>query len=233
LAGLTFTDDAPGIPQTVPLDGTGVGPIVSTQPASLVFPGLPVGTFSQRQEVTLRNIGNAPLAISSISVSGDFKYDTFCDAVVVPGSYCLIRVICSPQTPGLCVGAVTVVDNAQGSPHTIPLQGAGLVPQAALSATILTFGSQSVGSSSEQAVTLTNAGSAPLIIGQVDVSGASASDFAKAADGCTGSVLHAGESCSVSVRFAPTAVGSRNASLTFSDNAENSPQSVLLTGSGT
>jgi hypothetical protein len=112
------------------------------------------------------------------------------------------------------------------------LQGAGLVPQAALSATTLAFGSQSVGSGSEQAVTLTNAGSAPLIIGQVDVSGANTSDFAKAADGCTGSVLRAGESCSVSVRFAPRAAGSRNASLTFSDNAGDSPQSVLLTGSG-
>src|SRR5439155_6112137 len=116
--------------------------------------------------------------------------------------------------------------------HKILLQGAGIVPLAVLSATTLPFGSQTVGSSIEQTITLTNTGSAPLIIRQVNLSGANTSDFMKVTDKCTGSVLQTGDSCSVKVRFSPTAIGSRSASLTFSDNADNSPQSVLLTGSG-
>ena len=39
--------------------------------------------------------------------------------------------------------------------------------------------------------------------------------------------------CAVSVTFAPSASGSRTATLSISDNAANSPQTVSLTGTGT
>jgi hypothetical protein len=42
----------------------------------------------------------------------------------------------------------------------------------------------------------------------------------------------AGANCSVSVKFSPTAAGAVTGSLTFTDSAGNSPQTVMLTGSG-
>lgn len=57
-----------------------------------------------------------------------------------------------------------------------------------------------------------------------------ASDWPIAADGCNGQTLRAGESCSVSVRLAPTATGDRSATLTVPTSS--GPVNVSLAGSG-
>src|SRR5215471_20586079 len=48
-----------------------------------------------------------------------------------------------------------------------------------------------------------------------------------------GSSLNPGASCTISVTFTPTAPGNRTGTISVSDNAPNSPQSVNLTGTGT
>jgi hypothetical protein len=47
-----------------------------------------------------------------------------------------------------------------------------------------------------------------------------------------GTSIAAGASCTVSVRFTPTASGTRTGSLTIASNASNSPATVALTGTG-
>src|SRR6266478_7056635 len=97
------------------------------------------------------------------------------------------------------------------------------------SATSLTFGSQLVGTSSgAQFTTLTNTGSATLTFSAV-FSG----DFAFAGLGTCGSSVAAGASCTISVKFTPTAAGTRTGTLTLTDNASNSPQTISLTGGST
>jgi poly(3-hydroxybutyrate) depolymerase len=44
--------------------------------------------------------------------------------------------------------------------------------------------------------------------------------------------LSAGKSCSIPVIFTPSAIGSRTATLTITDSASNSPQSITLSGNG-
>src|SRR5258708_1471474 len=96
------------------------------------------------------------------------------------------------------------------------------------SATSLTFGSQLVGTSSgAQFTTLTNTGSATLTF-----SAAFSGDFAFAGLGTCGSSVAAGASCTISVKFTPTAAGTRTGTLTLTDNASNSPQTISLTGTG-
>jgi hypothetical protein len=103
-------------------------------------------------------------------------------------------------------------------------------PMAALSPTGLTFGEQEVGTTSltAQPVTLMNSGNAALTVSRVAIAG----DFAIDANGCAGANLAPGEKCTVGVKFAPTAAGTRTGSLTFTDNAAGSPRSVSLTGTG-
>ncbi|MGD1100881.1 MAG: choice-of-anchor D domain-containing protein, partial [Terriglobia bacterium] len=102
------------------------------------------------------------------------------------------------------------------------------------SPTSLTFSPEIVGSTSApQTVTVTNIPTANLSISTVTIGGANASDFATNADTCTGATLTPNGSCTVSVTFTPSAVGSRSASITITDNASNSPQTVGLTGTGT
>lgn len=64
-----------------------------------------------------------------------------------------------------------------------------------------------------QIVTVT-AGSEALQIHNVQPSGADASDFIVTADECTGETLQPAETCTLLVRFAPSAEGPRSASLT-------------------
>jgi urease beta subunit len=103
-----------------------------------------------------------------------------------------------------------------------------------LAPTSLAFGGQPVSTSSAaKRVTVTNSGSAPLTVGSVTIAGTNAGDYRVTANGCSAGPVAPGAACSVDVSFAPTATGSRSATLTLSDNAPDSPQSVPLSGTGT
>ncbi len=107
-------------------------------------------------------------------------------------------------------------------------------PSVSFSASSLSYGNQPTSTtSSAQTETVTNTGTANLTISTVTISGTNASDFAKSADTCTGATVTPSNTCSVSVTFTPSATGSRSASLNFTDNASNSPQTVSLRGTGT
>jgi len=106
-----------------------------------------------------------------------------------------------------------------------------LAPTVTLSPTSLTFSSQIVGTmSSAQAVTLTNSGTAPLSITSISIAGTNSADFAETST--CGSSVAVGANCSISVTFTPSAAGSRTGSVSISDNAANTPQTVSLTGTG-
>lgn len=97
----------------------------------------------------------------------------------------------------------------------------------------LTFASQDVGTTSAaQTITATNGGDQSLFFNNVATTGESL-DFTIATDDCIGATLAPGAACSISVTFSPTATGTRTASVVFTDNAPDSPQSVPLTGTGT
>ena len=114
-------------------------------------------------------------------------------------------------------GNVTVID------------GAVSLPIATLSTTSLSFpgGVQVVGITGfEGEVILTNTGIATLKITSIATEG----DFAQTND--YGSNLAAGTNCVFIVSFRPTATGTRSGSITITDNAPGSPQTISLTGIG-
>jgi hypothetical protein len=95
----------------------------------------------------------------------------------------------------------------------------------------LAFPAQSVGSrSSAQTVTLTNTGNGALTLTGI----ATSANFGQT-NNC-GSRVAAKGSCTISVTFAPTAVGSLSGTLTITDNSKGvagSAQTVTLSGTGT
>ncbi|HST39416.1 MAG TPA: choice-of-anchor D domain-containing protein, partial [Conexibacter sp.] len=102
---------------------------------------------------------------------------------------------------------------------------------APLAPTTLSFGEQPVGTlSAPQHVTLTNSG-APWTVRRTVPVGADADDFLVVDDGCAGATLTLLDSCTVAVRFAPSAGGPRSATLTVRANASQ-PLAVALAGSG-
>jgi hypothetical protein len=236
-ASLTVSDNAGGSPQTISLSGTGLQPVVSLSPGSLTFAQQSTGSTSTAQSVTLSDTGNTSLTLSSIGLSGanaaDFAQTNDCGSGVGVNGSCTISVTFAPSAAGSRSASLLVTDNAGGSPQTVSLNGTGFTPATtlSLSASSLAFGQENMAATTgAQTITLTNTGKVTLSISSITVAGANPGDFAQTST-CGASVA-AGANCSLSVTFAPTAMGSRTASLSISDNASGSPQTVSLTGTG-
>jgi hypothetical protein len=226
---IAIQDNAAGSPQLIILVGDGSGPGATLTPMSLTFPGQPVGTSSAAQAATLTNSGNLPLNISGIQVTGDFGQNNSCPAQVSPGSSCMINVTFSPAVSGTRSGSLTVNDNAYGSPQAVNLTGTGSAPApiASVSPASFVFSAQQVGTSSAaQTATLTNSGSAALNITSILLAG----DFAQT-NNCP-TQLPSGSNCTLRISFSPVVSGARSGTITISDNAQGSPQTVTLTGTG-
>ncbi len=94
----------------------------------------------------------------------------------------------------------------------------------------LDFSNQLVSTNTPLTLLIGNAGTATLNFSGITLTGTNSADFQET-DACGGRIA-AGGSCNVTVLFTPSATGTRTASVTFSDDAAGSPQSVALTGYG-
>ncbi|HEY6292158.1 MAG TPA: FG-GAP-like repeat-containing protein, partial [Terriglobia bacterium] len=161
---IAITDNASGSPQKITLTGTGNGPAASVSPTTVNFGSQPVGSTSTAQVVTLTNTGNQNLSVTKITTAAPFAQTNNCTTVAANSS-CTINVSFSPTASVTSSGAVTITDNAAGSPQTVTLSGTGSTgPFAVLSPASVTFTTTNVGSSSSQTVTLSNTGNASLSI---------------------------------------------------------------------
>jgi hypothetical protein len=243
-AFLSVSDAAPGNPQVLALLGTGAGPLAVPSPPSINFGSVPVGT-TPSQAITLRNTGNQTLLITNIAVAGNniaqfpLSADT-CPSGLSPGVSCGFSITFTPSATGTFSATVNVTDNSgnqSGAVQMIPLTGTATpaAPLLNMSPTALVFPAQAVGSTSgSQVVTLVNQGSGALNISAFAITGSGASNFGIVPAGNTpcpsSGTLASAASCTVTVNFAPLSSGTKNASLSFSDNAAGSPQMVSLTG---
>jgi Abnormal spindle-like microcephaly-assoc'd, ASPM-SPD-2-Hydin len=134
-------------------------------------------------------------------------------------------------TKGTSTVTITGVSGSLTNTTTVSLTvTAATGPIVTLSPTSLTFPSEVVGSTSAaKSVTLSNTGNAVLDISNIATSG----DFALATSTkpC-GSTLAVGAKCKIEVTFTPTQAGTRTGTLSITDNAPGSPQTVALSGTG-
>ena len=102
-------------------------------------------------------------------------------------------------------------------------------PYGVASPTSVNFGQEVVGqTSSPQSVSLKNTGESELTFSDISISG----HFSITVNYCENGVKPQTH-CNVYVTFTPQAIGTETGTLTFVDNASNSPQTVSLTGTGT
>ena len=101
-------------------------------------------------------------------------------------------------------------------------------PVATLSSATIDFGKVAEGNSKTLPVTMKNTGTAPLAITGTSISGDDL--FSLASPTCEGATLAPGEDCTVNVTFDPIGNRAYYATLTFTDNASDSPQQVRLIG---
>jgi hypothetical protein len=93
------------------------------------------------------------------------------------------------------------------------------------------FGSQPLSTTgAPQVVTITASADGQVITGRARVRGTDADDFLITQDNCEGLTLNTGDTCTIHVRFSPSAAGARTASLVVTSSG--GPTTAALTGTG-
>ena len=209
-------------------------------PATLNFGTVYVGN-TELLTTTITNTGSSMVTFTSFSIasiSGDdstgYLGIAFCPKTLNAGKTCTIIMSFTADSNVTKTHAANLViaDNASGSPQSIPMSATVINPKVTLSATSLSFGTQKTGTtSSSKLVTLTNSGTTNLSLTGLTITG----NFGLASGTtCTNSTtLLPGKPCSIYINFAPQSPkGSKTGKVTITDNAQNSPQSISLTGTG-
>ena len=252
---LIVADDAQGSPQTVFLSGTATAlpaPVPTLTTTAVTFAGQQVGTTSAARAITLKNTGNAPLTIFSITLAPATSRDTdaftlrnACVPTLEPGKACTVFVSFTPVVAGLASASVVISDNVIINQTTvgymgqfgqsISVSGTGTtvpVPGLTLSASSLNFANQVIGTASvKHALNLTNTGTAPLNISSIALAGSHSSDF-MLQNACA-STLPAGEHCAVFFTFKPSTAGDLSAAVVVTSNAVGSESVATLYGTAT
>jgi hypothetical protein len=191
-----------------------------------------MGTPSVAQFVQLFNDGNASMTVSGLALgtnAGDFSQTNNCGATLAPGSDCAIFVTFMPTAMGTRNATLSATDNAAGSPHITTLSGTGAQQVINLSPSGLTFGKViEYNQSPPQTVTLTNATSSAVTFDYLDVVG---QYFWKSADTCSAG-LAANSTCTVSVYFQPSTLGTFAATLQITLSGSSIREGVDMTGTG-
>jgi hypothetical protein len=226
--------DGVSTPATLTLNPS-AGPL-TVSPTSLSFGNQGIASTSASKNVTVTNNSGATVTISSTDISGanasDFAQSaSTCRSRLALNASCTIRISFTPGAAGARSATLTITDNASNSPQTVALSGTG-VQQVTLSSASLSFANQADGSTSAaKTVTVTNNNGTTLSISGTAITGTNASEFAISSNTC-GSSIGSHSSCKIGTNFEPVTPGSKSATLTITDTATNSPQTVSLTGTG-
>jgi Abnormal spindle-like microcephaly-assoc'd, ASPM-SPD-2-Hydin/Beta-propeller repeat len=126
-ASVTVTNPAPGGGTSSALVFTIIPtvPKVSLSTSSVSFGDIALGASSSAQSITITNGGTGALSIASIAASGDFSQANNCGTTLAINATCQVSVIFTPTGTGQRTGALTITDNASGSPQAVSLTGNG------------------------------------------------------------------------------------------------------------
>jgi hypothetical protein len=125
---LTFTDNAPNNPQSVPLSGTGVS--ISFIPKSTNYGTVTVGNTSSKN-ITVTNVGTGTVTFTGFSLvglnPGDFHITAnTCGGTLAGGGNCVVTVQFKPTATGTRKGTLKVTDSGAGTAsQTSALAGVG------------------------------------------------------------------------------------------------------------
>lgn len=212
--------------------GPVLNPDIDVFPTSLAFGDVIVGN-SRIFDVTVFNLGDADLVINDISLAGstDYSMTNTCPLTLTPGDFCTIIVTFTPSSAGTKSGALTINSNdPDESVLNVSLEGNGLAPDINVSPASLDFGDIMIGDSASGDVTVNNNGNADLTITLINITGTDAGDFSQTNNCVT---VPAGNSCTVTVTFAPSATGLKSATLSIESNDPDTPMvNISLTGNG-
>lgn len=226
----TFTASGGGSTAGLTLTGQGKGSAVELD--DIAFGSSHVGGYETLVSY-LTNNGSSNITLTvptAASVTGNgFSFiSTTCTSTLAPKASCSVSVRLTPVDNVTYVGALSVSTSA--GTKTAALSGQGVQGYAQLSALSKTFTTNGVGmSSSLYKPTLTNTGDWPLTISSISLTAGAADYYLTHTCGTS---LAVGASCTLTLKFTPSAVGSRPGTVTVASNASNGNVTLTLNGTG-
>ena len=234
---------------TIPLEGVASAVpagAISVAPLAVPFPVTEVGKTSAPQKITVSNTGAADITIGNVTVvdaTKDFVVDAKACAKgtkLKPKASCVINASFKPSSVGSKTAKVTILSDDKTRPSVVATLAGVATPSAVGDIALaskdiqtkgLPFGELLIKTTSKpKTITVKNEGGGPLTISDIQVAN---SQFVADKTACVAAPVAAGKSCDIAVTFAPTAVGPQTGILSIiSDDPDESPMSVVLTGTG-
>ncbi|MGK2907914.1 MAG: S8 family serine peptidase [Desulfuromonadales bacterium] len=230
------------------LQGIAVTDSISPETDNDVAFGSVVSGESITASVRVRNTGSLPLILGAADLSNIAEpFSVVSDAcsgkVLTSGETCSFTLQFSPTVPGSFSGSLVVLSNAVGEERvTMNVSGTAVsVPDITVIDSVvpindlqISFGTITVGSSSDQFVFISNDGNADLAVGSIASADLLEVPFTIQNDTCSGQTLMPAASCSFNVRFTPAAGGVFNDSFDIpSNDPDENPVTVTVSGTGT
>lgn len=198
-----------------------------------------VGAAAEPDSLTITNLGERPMPVDFVTLSGAHAEEfavaqETCGArSLEPQESCSVGLRFSPTAMGLREAAIEVHGQWRDSPARLAFSGEGIAPLLAVTPATVTFDALDVGATSPAAdLVLSNEGTAPLQVTRVTLGGAADRDFRLTLNRCSKVTLSPGETCDLSVTFAPRAAGKRTAELAFGSDALEPVPTLPLAGEG-
>ncbi|MDO8416522.1 MAG: choice-of-anchor D domain-containing protein [Agitococcus sp.] len=225
IPGLVVTDSAVAPPDPVATAQ------LSLSTTALSYGSVRVGV-SAAQTVVVTNTGSATMSVSDIRVEDatNFNSSSTCGPSLAQAASCVITVSFTPSTTGPLESRLHLMTSATGNSSFVSLMGDGLQGLALFSLNSLTFLAQDVfTTSTAQNVTVTNNGTAPLVISGVSVD-FGVSDFNQS-NNCLAPIA-IGMSCAIAVAMTPSVAGSLAGRVLVANDGSGGAGIITLGGTG-
>lgn len=199
--------------------------ITATLPPPFDFGNVLVNSTAAPHIITLGNAGDGPLNIGTIappaapfSFTADGCSGRTITQIPLPPTTCAMTIGFSPTAAVVSSGSFTILSNDPVTPaFAFALSGTGsptAVPGISVTDSIppandltIPFGGVTVGNSADATVTITNTGTANLVLGTIASADPLAAPFSITINTCSGATIAPSATCTFSLRFAPTADG--------------------------
>jgi pimeloyl-ACP methyl ester carboxylesterase len=213
---------------TITVSGTGTSatPVISVSPTSLSFDNVQVGS-SSNLTFSITNTGTANLVVSSISYPSGFS-GSWNGGTIAPNQSQVITATFSPTSTVSYFGSIIVNSNAASGGNTITVSGTGTsspISIISVSPTSLSFGNVQVDSSSNLTFSITNTGTANLVVSSIFYP-----------DGYTGTwnggTIASNQSQVITVTFSPTSTVNYFGIISINSNAASGTNTIQCSGTG-
>ncbi len=228
ISALEITSDASTALDFISLLGTATPSPLTLSPIALDFGSVQLGATSTLP-LQITNTSTTPAAFTTITTTGDYAAIGDCpiNNTLASGTTCTEQVTFTPTQTGTRTGTLSIATSLSTLPINAPLTGIGIQSHLQITPSALNFGSLAIGASANLTVTLVNTGTASV----TNLSFAITGDYSITTP-CATATLAPSSSCTATITFAPTALGSRTGALTITSSDTNSPAILPLTGIG-